>query len=261
MFLANCTTNKKSKTQSTTSSYISDDCKVLYIETVIEVAKPVFYEHTTDTSSTTNTEYYHHHIPNNRINTEQILTSNRNKFIINRSNKTPEDDSSDNDLHGMNGKPVNSQKKRDRQQKSKDNLTQELDSAIELDQTSSSSTLYKQNMPKDRLLFPPSNGKYNETSQPSTLVRRLQKQTPLNYDNILTKQNKLLPTVKTLKRSNTCWDRFKQSWLRALLIGLFILFILFLTYLLGLDTCSRSAIIKTICQKFIHIENEGLPTF
>ncbi|CAF1219651.1 unnamed protein product [Didymodactylos carnosus] len=27
-----------------TSSYISDDCKVLYIETVIEVSKPVFYE-------------------------------------------------------------------------------------------------------------------------------------------------------------------------------------------------------------------------
>ncbi|CAF0778054.1 unnamed protein product, partial [Didymodactylos carnosus] len=50
---------------STTSSYISDDCKVLYIETVIEVSKPVFYErlnsisnseihrvHTTDTTFT-----------------------------------------------------------------------------------------------------------------------------------------------------------------------------------------------------------------
>ena len=29
-----------------TSSYISDDCKVLYIETIIEVNKPVFYERT-----------------------------------------------------------------------------------------------------------------------------------------------------------------------------------------------------------------------
>ncbi|CAF5214940.1 unnamed protein product, partial [Rotaria magnacalcarata] len=49
-----CSTNKTyDNKQSTTSSYISDDCKVLYIETVIEVPKPVFYEQATNTISTT----------------------------------------------------------------------------------------------------------------------------------------------------------------------------------------------------------------
>ncbi|CAF1366901.1 unnamed protein product [Adineta steineri] len=52
--------------QSSTSSYISDDCKVLYIETVVEVTKPVFYERTNDTTTTTNTEYHHHQQQNSQ---------------------------------------------------------------------------------------------------------------------------------------------------------------------------------------------------
>lgn len=45
------TTASPQQQQSGTTSYISDDCKVFYIETVIEVARPVFYERTTDTHS------------------------------------------------------------------------------------------------------------------------------------------------------------------------------------------------------------------
>ncbi|CAF4169352.1 unnamed protein product [Adineta steineri] len=55
-----------SNKQSSTSSYISDDCKVLYIETVVEVTKPVFYERTNDTTTTTNTEYHHHQQQNSQ---------------------------------------------------------------------------------------------------------------------------------------------------------------------------------------------------
>ena len=78
--------NETANKQSSTSSYISDDCKVLYIETVIEVAKPVFYERTNDTLTSTNTEY-HHQIPQSTTtrNTEnhyhhipQSTTTSRN---------------------------------------------------------------------------------------------------------------------------------------------------------------------------------------
>jgi hypothetical protein len=254
----NCTTNKTSNTQSTTSSYISDDCKVLYIETVIEVAKPVFYEHTTDTTSTINTEY-HHHIPHNKINTQQSLTSNRNKYFMDRTNQNHGGDSSDDDLTNQHNIPVNGSTTMSRHQLDNDHSKQPFDSGIELDQTSSSSTIYNQHTSNDRL-FPPSNRTFNESPQPSTLLRRIQKQTPIKNEKIPKYQHKLSSTPSISKQSDTYWNRFKQKWFCSLLIGLFILFACFIFYLFQLDTCSRSAIIQTVCQKIICIENEGIPT-
>lgn len=45
-----------------TSSYISDDCKVLYIETIIEVNKPVFYERTNHISEMISSNSIENHV-------------------------------------------------------------------------------------------------------------------------------------------------------------------------------------------------------
>ncbi|CAF4135173.1 unnamed protein product, partial [Rotaria sp. Silwood2] len=175
------TTSKTSNKQSTTSSYISDDCKVLYIETVIEVPKPVFYEQTTNTLSTTNTEYHHHHhnIPHNKLNSEQILTSNKNQFFMDSTDKNHDEDTTDDDLSNQHSKPVNCSI-RNHHQITKDNLQQHADSGIELDQTSSSSTICNQQTSNDQLLFPTSsNRNFDQTSQ-SSLIRRIQKQSILS---------------------------------------------------------------------------------
>ncbi|CAF3834286.1 unnamed protein product [Rotaria magnacalcarata] len=248
-----CSTNKTyDSKQSTTSSYISDDCKVLYIETVIEVPKPVFYEQATNTISTTNTEY-HHHIPHN----QQTIASNRNKYFMDITNKNQHSgDSTDDDLSTQ---PVNLSTTINRHQLTEDHLKQQGDSGIELDQTSSSSTIYNQQISKDRLLFPSTNRNYDKTS-PSTLVRRIQKQTATKIENLHSDKTLLISPVLNSTQTNTYWNRLKEKWFRSLIIGLLILLSLFLIYLCGLDSCSRSALIQNFYQKIICIENEGLPT-
>jgi len=237
--------NNTSNKQSSTSSYISDDCKVLYIETVIEVDKPVFYERTSDTLTTTNKEYHHHQIPQSTINTQR----SENSFYM--SNKQIHE-SSDDDSN----KPVNLTTTTTTSSKN------QLDSGIEYDQTSpptssSSSTIFNQrrinnNNNNNKLLIPPitTNKIFDEPSQ-SKLVRRLHstKIQTISKDNI-----QLNPSI------NSYWDRFKQTWLRSLLLGLLILFILFFIYFSRLDTCSRSTIIRTVFRKIICVEHEGLPT-
>jgi hypothetical protein len=52
----------------TSSSYISDDCRVLYIETVIEVAKPMFYERTVNVD-------YRQSIPSTTSSQQRPLTA------------------------------------------------------------------------------------------------------------------------------------------------------------------------------------------
>ncbi|CAF5213900.1 unnamed protein product, partial [Rotaria magnacalcarata] len=222
-----CSTNKTyDSKQSTTSSYISDDCKVLYIETVIEVPKPVFYEQATNTISTTNTEY-HHHIPHN----QQTIASNRNKYFMDITNKNQHSgDSTDDDLSTQ---PVNLSTTINRHQLTEDHLKQQGDSGIELDQTSSSSTIYNQQISKDRLLFPSTNRNYDKTS-PSTLVRRIQKQTATKIENLHSDKTLLISPVLNSTQTNTYWNRLKEKWFRSLIIGLLILLSLFLIYLCGL---------------------------
>ena len=251
--IENSTTSESSNKQSTTSSYISDDCKVLYIETVIEVAKPIFYERTTDTISTKNTESRHQHIPHNTKNTQRSLSSNRNKYLMDITNNNHQDDSTDDDLPV---KPVNLSTTITRRQFNKNHSKQQVDSGIELDQTSSSSTINNQQTTHDALLFPPANTDFDETSQPS-LLRHLQKQPTLDNEHFITNQKQLLSTST---HSDTYWNHLKQTWFRSLLTGLLLLLILFFVYLSGLDTCSRSAIIRSVCRKIICIESEGLPT-
>ncbi|CAF1192107.1 unnamed protein product [Adineta steineri] len=248
----NYTTSDLSEKQSTTSSYISDDCKVLYIETVIEVAKPVFYERTIDTLSTKNTEYHHHHIP-------RTITSNRNKYLMDITNNNHQADSTDDDLPTP--KPVNlSASTIIRRQLNKNHLKQQGDSGIEFDQTSSSSTLCNQRTTKDRTpLFPPANTDLDELSQ-SSLLHHIKKQNTLENEQHLRNNHHLSTSSIHINQSNTCWDRLKQTWFRSILTGLLILMILFFIYLSGLDTCSRSTIIQTVCQKIISIESEGIPT-
>jgi lipopolysaccharide export LptBFGC system permease protein LptF len=175
------------------------------------------------------------------------------------NNNNHEGDSTDDDLPNQNNKPVNLPTTITRRHLNNDHLRQQGDSGIELDQTSSSSTIYNQGNTQDQLLFPPSNGNFDESSQPS-LLRHVQKQTVLENDNIRVQQNQLSSTITNLNQSDVYWYRLKQKLFRSLLLGLLILLILFLIYLFGLDRCSRSTIILSVFQKIICIENEGLPT-
>jgi hypothetical protein len=225
---------------------------VLYIETVIEVAKPVFYERTTDTLSTTKTEsHHHHHIPQS----QQILRKNRNKYLMDdiTNHNHPEEVSSDDDSSNQDNNPVNIPTKITRHHLNEDHLKQPNDSGIDLEKTSSSSTINNHRTSKTRLLFPPTNGNFDEIPQ-STLLRRVQQQTTLE------KENQLPLALTKLNQSDTYWNQLKQKWFRSLLIGLFLLLSLFIIYLNGLDRCSRSTMIQTVCRKIICIESEGLPT-
>ncbi|CAF1248480.1 unnamed protein product [Rotaria sp. Silwood1] len=269
------TSSKTSNKHSKTSSYISDDCKVLYIETVIEVPKPVFFEHTTNTLSTTNTEYHHHHnIPHNKLNSQQTLTSNRNQYFMDTTNKNHDGDSTDDDLSNQHIKPVNLTTTTTTIDHpiSDDHFKQQGDSGIELDQTSSSSTIYNQPTLNDRLLFPTTNRNFDQTL-PSSLVRRVQNQNIKKKEYFLANENQLrsnlnrLPLRSNLNRlplrsnqQDTYRNNLKQKCFRSLLIGLLILFILLLIYLFALDTCSRSAIFRRFFYKIIYIESQGLPT-
>ncbi|CAF4008912.1 unnamed protein product [Rotaria sordida] len=239
--------------QSSTSSYISDDCKVLYIETVIEVAKPVFYERTNDTSTTTTTNrdyHYNKQIPHTINNIQQ--SSNIRKQI----HVSSDDDNDDDDVVVELNKPVNLIKTK---------IQQQVDSGIEYDHISlppstSSSTIFNQQIidnNKKNLLLP--SIKTNSNVNDSTFIQRYNKIKTINKDNNYNNDNKNNKNkLNTLK--NSYCNRLKQIWLRSLLLGLFLLFILFLIYFYRLDTCSRSTIIRTVSQKIISVEHQGLPT-
>ncbi|CAF1061378.1 unnamed protein product [Adineta ricciae] len=238
--------NETANKQSSTTSYISDDCKVLYIETVVEVTKPVFYERTNETTTTTNTEY-HHQIPQSTIDTHQ---STNHYYKLHESS----DDES--------AKPVNVHKISTNTTDRQRNKFQQVDSGIEYDRTSlppssSSSTIYTHQTLNNnsKLLFPPvsTTSILDDTSQ-STLLHRLQSTKPSFMEDKSTK------TVTSSPTRSSVWNRLKQTWLRSLLLGLLILFILFFVYFNRLDTCSKSTIVRTVFHKIICIENEGIPT-
>ncbi|CAF4736425.1 unnamed protein product [Rotaria socialis] len=331
--------NDTSSKQSSTSSYISDDYKVLYIETVIEVAKPVFYQQINDTMTTINTEHhkqtpqsttktqniseYHQQIPQSTNNIQKVTeyhqqtpqfinktqdtteyyqqtpksrntTQNtteyyqqtpksrnttqsttefyqqtpqsRNKtqniteyyqkapLSTNKTQKVTKTikqihESSDDEL---NKTPV--KQLRSNYQKSK--VQQHMDSGIEYDHISSppstsSSTIFNQahiNNNK-KLLFPSISA--DSSQNESTLTHRVHslKTKSMSSDN-----------MHKSDATNSYWDRLKRMWFRALLLGLFLLFLLFLIYFFRLDACSRSTMIRTVCEKIIYVENQGLPT-
>jgi len=168
-----------------------------------------------------------------------------------------EGDSTDDDLSNH---PVNLSTTITRHQLNTNHSKQQGDSGIELDKTSSSSTICNQGTPNTRLLFSRSNRDFDATSQPSVL-HHLQKHMGSENENIRINQNQLSSNVNKLKKSKTYWNHLKQNWFRSFLIGLFILLSLFLIYLSGLDRCSRSAFIQSIFHNIIRIESEGLPTF
>ena len=229
-FLENFETSHR---QSSTSSYISDDCKVLYIETVIEVDKPVFYERTTDTSSVTNTEYHHHHPILHR---KYPMSDSNNHHT---GNTTDEDEDPPVDLSTTNNHSKN-----------------HVDSGIEFDQNSSSSTIYNQRTDEDRLLFPQTNRAFEETAQP-TLIRRIKPQEPLTFYN--DNEDQLPITRIHFNPPKRRWNPLIRCCFLSLLIGLLILLSLFITYLFIIDTCTRSEILRSFCEKIIVIES-GTPT-
>jgi thiol:disulfide interchange protein len=197
--------------------------------------------------STINTQHRNHQTPPSTANTQRSA----NNFYMNRKqiHESSDDDSN---------KPVNS---------TATTITSTsknpIDSGIEYDQTSpptssSSSTIFNQrpmnnhNNNNNKFSSPPitANSVFDEPLK-SKLVRRLN-------------PTKTEPIVKNNPQSNlstnSYWDRLKQIWLRSLLLGLLILFILFFVYFSRLDTCSRSTIIRTVFRKIICIEHEGIPT-
>ena len=142
------------------------------------------------------------------------------------------------------------------------NKFQQVDSGIEYDRTSlppssSSSTIYTHQTLNDnsKHLFPPvsTTSILDDTSQ-STLLHRLQSTKPTLMEDKATK------TVTSSPTRSSVWNRLKQTWLRSLLLGLLMLFILFFVYFNRLDTCSKSTLVRTVFHKIICIENEGIPT-
>jgi len=161
-------------------------------------------------------------------------------------------ESSDDDSH----KPVNLTTTSNQQR----HRFQQVDSGIEYDRTSpppssSSSTIFNQKTLDKKPLFPPvtSTEIYDESSQP-TLISRIQS----TKTRTRTQDNN--NNIRVENRTNSYWNRLKQTWLRSLLLGLLILFILFFVYFSRLDTCTRLTIYRTVCHKIIHVENEGIPT-
>jgi hypothetical protein len=148
-------------------------------------------------------------------------------------------DSTDDEL---NDNPVNS-----------NHSKQHFDSGVEVDQNSSSSTIYNHPTNNDPL-FPQTNRTFEETSQP-TLIRRVQQQRLFNNEN----QNEIPITRIHFNSPNSYWNRLKRNWFLSLFIGLFILLGIFTIYLFTLDICSRSTLIHSICHKIIYIDS-GKPT-
>jgi hypothetical protein len=131
---------------------------------------------------------------------------------------------------------------------------QHTDSTNDFDQISSSTTINDQQPQIDPLIFPPRNRAFEETSEP-TLLYRVQQQRGFDNEN----QNQFLTTRVHFNSSNTLWNRFKQHWFLALFIGLLICLGLFIIYLSALDSCSRSAFIRSICYAIIHIDYAESP--
>lgn len=131
-------TSSLPQTSSSTSSYISDDCKVLYIETIIEVNKPVFYERTNYISETMNS----HSIDNHNSS-----------------------DSTDGELsyHGKSSRPEDLND-------DEENSSPRLDDAM----TKNSSSIPR-SANRNGFLFPSTNRAFEETSQP-TLAHRMEQQ-------------------------------------------------------------------------------------
>lgn len=232
-----------SNRQSATSSYISDDCKVLYIETIIEVDKPILYERTRDTTTSTNREY-HHQIP-----TPPSSARSTNQFFVNTKHIH---ESSDDDSN----RPVNSSRTTATTSSSKS----QMDSGIEYDQTSqpnssSSSTIFTQRTHNNnnKCLIPPiiNNAIVDEISQ-STLIHRPHS----NKSRTIIENHR---TESHLSQSSY-WNRLRQTWLRSLLLGLLILLLLFFVYFSRLDACSRSTLVRTVFRNIICIEHDGIPT-
>lgn len=266
--------NENSNKQTSTSSYISDDCKVLYIETVIEVAKPVFYERNSETTTTSNTEYHHHH-PQQQQQQQQIAdsststaTSTRNFAHLYSTDRRRTNESSDDEF----SKPVNF-KTSNRRHEQMEKISQ-MDSGIEYDHTSppasssSSSTIFNQrsldttHQDDQRLFIPPVPNSNDEIR-----MKNVRDQTQLMRRNISTGSNtnrikKNLATAQPtpVKTSTSCSTRLKQICFRSFLVGLLLLFILFFVYFSRLDSCSRRTLIQSICEKIICIEHDGLPT-
>jgi predicted RND superfamily exporter protein len=129
-----------------------------------------------------------------------------------------------------------------------------LDSGIEYDQTSqpnssSSSTIYNQRTIDKKFLIPPI------TSKPISQSKSVQRLRPSKTNSIVK------PTIGSNPLINNSYvERLRQTWLPSLLLGLLLLLLLFFVYFSRLDRCTRSTIIRTVFQKIICIENEGLPT-
>ena len=171
----------------------------------------------------------------------------------NNNNHNHQEDSSDDDLSNQNNQPVNSSRRRSSNQ---GYSRLQNDSGVALDQTSSTSTLCNQRRNKDQLLFPPVDTEFDETSQP-TLLDRVKNQRELNNNDFRINYRRISYGIRP---PDTYWNRFKRTWFRSLLTGLFLLFLLFIFYLSRLDLCSRSSIIQSACRAIITFESEGLPT-
>lgn len=134
-----------------------------------------------------------------------------------------------------------------------------MDSGIEYDQisqpnSSSSSTIFTQRTHNNnKCLIPPitTNAIVDEISQ-STLIHRPHS----NKSRTIIENHR---TESHLSQSSY-WTRLRQTWLRSLLLGLLILFLLFFVYFSRLDACSRSTLIRTVFRNIICIEHEGIPT-
>ena len=192
---------------------------------------------------------YQHYIPPPTLNTRRL--SNSVQVNTKKIHEISDDDDQLNE-------PVSLTTTSNHQR----NKIQQVDSGIEYDQTSpppstSSSTIFNQrcvnnNNNNKRLLFPPvtASSGFDDRSK-STLVRRLN-----STKAKITNSNDIQANAIT----NSCWNLLKKIWLRSLLLGLLILFVLFFMYLSLLDTCSRSTIIRTVSRQIICVEHKGLPT-
>ena len=269
MYLDNLTSEPLNK-QRSTSSYISDDCKVLYIETVIEVAKPVFYERTNDTVINSSTEYHHQqqkqqHPQQQQQSDEQRIVPDveehqgvSNVYRVNRHIHESSDDEP--------SQPVKLSTSNHHHYHPSIQKVHQVDSGIEYDQTSppassssSSSTILNQrtidtsNLIDKRLLIPPlTNGK--PVVDPVTLIRRVRPAKPIQH-NAEKSQSNISET-----ESESFWNRLKRIWFRSLLFGFLLLFLLFFVYYSRLDSCSRRTLMRSICETIICVESEGLPT-
>lgn len=221
------------QTSSSTSSYISDDCKVLYIETVIEVNKPVFYERTNNMSD-----------------------SNQNSFEQNNNNHQqppPPPSSTDTTEDELSNHPRTIPV---RTSSSNGNYPRHVNGNFDSGLHNSSTTRRRfDDDDDDQLLFPPTDQAFDETSQP-TLGRRLEQQRVFDNAN-----QRYPPRRRILLRPPRINRRsWKNYFLRALTYGFILLAILLLIFFKFLDNCTQKVVYDVIGQTIIHVERQGLPT-